>query len=412
MRFTERLMHGWNAFMNKDPTGGYYDYGQAYARNPSRSRFTRGNERSIITAVYNRIALDAAAIDISHCKMDEGNRYVEDVKSGLNECLKISANTDQTGRAFIQDVVMSMLDDGVVAVVPVETNINPINSGSWDVTQLRTARIIDWYPQHIKVQLYDERDSQKKEVVLPKSMVAIIENPFYAVMNEPSSTMQRLARKLSLSDIMDEQTGSGKLDVIVQLPYTIKTEARRAQAEARRKDLETQLATSKFGIAYADSAEHITQLNRSLDNHILDSIEYLTNMLYSQLGLTTEIMNGTASDSVMNNYYSRTIEPILAAICDEFKRKFLTKTARSQHQSIEFFRDPFALLPVSSFAELADKLTRNEIMTSNELRQKIGMKPADDPAADELRNKNLSESKGEQHVNIDGEDITDEYNNE
>lgn len=412
MRFTERLVHGWNAFMNKDPTMTYVDYGQAYGRNPSRARLTRGNDRSIINAVYNRIALDAAAIDISHCKMDDSNRYMYDMPSGLNECLKISANTDQTGRALIQDIVMSMLDEGVVAVVPVETDINPEISGSWDVTQLRTARIVEWYPQHVKVYMYDERDAQKKEIVLPKANVAIIENPFYSVMNEPNSTMQRLVRKLNLSDIIDEQTGSGKLNVIIQLPYTIKTEARRAQAEARRKDLETQLSTSKYGIAYADSAEHVTQLNRSLENHIMDSIEYLTNMLYSQLGLTTEIMNGTADDKVMNHYYSRTIEPILAAICDELKRKFLTKTARSQHQSIEFFRDPFTLLPVSEFAEMADKLTRNEIMTSNELRQKIGLKPADDPSADELRNKNLSESKGEEHVNIDGEQIPSGYTDE
>jgi len=407
MRFIDRLQHGWNAFMNKDPTP--FIRGGGYSSNPARIRLTRGNERSIVTAVYNRISLDCAAIDVSHCRLDDNNRYLENIKSNLNECLSTSANLDQTGRAFMQDVVMSMMDEGCVAIVPVESDDDPNMVNSFDPSNLRVGRIVEWYPSSVRIRLYNEWKGKHEEIVMSKKAVAIIENPFYAVMNEPNSTMQRLIRKLNLSDIMDEQTGSGKLDVIIQLPYTIKTEARRAQAEARRKDLEMQLSTSKYGIAYADSAEHITQLNRSLENHILDSIEYLTNMLYSQLGLTTEIMNGTADDKVMNNYYSRTIEPIMSAICDELKRKFLTKTARSQKQSIEFFRDPFKLVPVSEISEIADKFTRNEIMTSNEIRQIVGMKPADDPRADELRNKNLSEAKGEQHLNVDGQDITEGY---
>lgn len=390
INFGSRLMHAWNAFTNRNPTS-YGDLGDSYYHRPDRVRFSRGNEKSIATAVYNRIAMDAAAVSIKHVRLDENNRYSCDIDSGLNNCLNLEANVDQTGRAFIQDVVMSMLDEGCVAVVPVDTSIDPKTSSSYDILSLRTGKIVQWYPQHVKVRLYDDRTGQKKEIVLPKSTVAIIENPLYAVINEPNSTMQRLIRKLSLLDVTDEQTASGKLDLIIQLPYIIKTQARRDEAERRRKEIERQLAGSKYGIAYADGTEHITQLNRSVENNLMSQIEYLTNMLYSQLGITQTVMDGTADEKTMLNYNNRSIEPIVSAIVDELKRKFLTKTARSQGQSIMMFRDPFRLVPVDNIAEIADKFTRNEIMTSNEIRQVIGMKPSDDPKADELVNSNISQ---------------------
>lgn len=402
---SDRLQHAWNAFMNKDPTRNYRDYGIAYSNRPDRVRFTRGNERTIVTSVYNRIAIDCAAINVKHVRLDDRNRYISDMESGLNNCLTLEANIDQTGRAFVQDVVMSMMDEGVVAIVPVDTTIDPTRSSSFDVETLRTAKILEWRPEHVKVRLYNDKTGKQEELILPKKSVAIIENPMFAVMNEPNSTMQRLIKKLSLLDFIDEQQGAGKLDLIIQLPYIIKTEARRQQAENRRKDIEKQLEGSKYGIAYTDGTEHITQLNRSVDNQLMNQIEVLTRMLYSQLGLTEEIMNGTADEKAMTNYYNRTIEPIMSAIVDELKRKFLTKTARSQKQSICFFRDPFKLVPTTELAELADKFTRNEIMTSNELRQIVGLQPSEDPSADELRNKNLSPIKGEQQIDLNGNPI-------
>ena len=389
---SSRLKHAWNAFVNnRDPTASYRDIGPGYSYRPDRPRLTRGNERSIITSVYNRIALDVAAIDIRHVKLDENDRFSEIIDSGLNNCLALDANIDQTGRAFIQDAVMSMLDEGCVALVPIETTFNPQQTGSFDIVTIRTGKILDWYPKHVRVSVYNERSGKREEIVLPKDTIAIIENPLYAVMNEPNSTMQRLIRKLNLLDAIDEQSGSGKLDLIIQLPYVVKTEARRQQAEARRKDIEMQLAGSKYGIAYTDGTEKVTQLNRSVDNNLMKQIEYLTSMLYSQLGITQAVLEGTADEKTMLNYYSRTIEPIIAAIVDEMKRKFLTKTARTRRQSIAFFRDPFKLVPVDNIAEIADKFTRNEIMTSNEIRQKIGMKPSKDPKADKLINSNLNQ---------------------
>lgn len=392
--FGSRLKHAWNAFLNKDPTSFYRDIGVGHSYRPDRPRLTRGNERSIVTSVYNRIALDAAAINVQHVRLDENNRFLSVIESGLNGCLTVEANVDQTGRAFIQDAVMSMLDEGSVAIVPVDTTFNPESTNSYDINSMRTGKILDWYPNHIRVRVYNEKTGLKEDIEVPKRTVAIVENPLYAVMNEPNSTMQRLVRKLNLLDVVDEQSSSGKLDLIIQLPYVIKTEARRQQAENRRKDIENQLAGSKYGIAYTDGTEHITQLNRSVENNLMKQIEYLTSMLYSQLGITQSILDGTADDKTMLNYYNRTIEPILSAIVDEMKRKFLTKTARSQLQSILFFRDPFKLVPVNEISEIADKFTRNEIMTSNEIRQIIGIKPAEDPKADELRNKNLSTPKG------------------
>lgn len=391
--FASRLKHAWNVFRSRDPTAESMDAGASYYNRPDRPRFTRGNERSITTSVLNRIALDASAIDILHVRLDKNGRFLEEINSGLNNCLTLSANTDQTGRAFKQDVVMSMLDEGCVAIVPTDTTMNPKATDSYDVETMRVGKIIQWRPQHVQVRLYNEQTGKKEEIWLPKKMVAIVENPLYAVMNEPNSTMQRLIHKLGLLDITDEQTASGKLDLIIQLPYVIKTDARRQQAENRRKDIEMQLAGSKYGIAYTDGTEKITQLNRSLENNLMKQVEYLTNQLYSQLGITQTILDGTADEKTMLNYYSRTIEPIVSAIADEMKRKFLTKTARTQNQSIEFFRNPFKLVPVNDIAEIADKFTRNEIMTSNEIRQIVGMKPADDPKADELRNSNIAETK-------------------
>lgn len=393
MSFGSRLKHAWNAFTGNVQMN-YRDLGMSYSYRADRPRMSRGNERSIVTSVYNRIALDVAALNVQHVRLDGNGRFLSVIDDGLNNCLTLEANVDQTARSFIQDVVISMFDEGSVAIVPVDTTTDPNVSGSYDIQSLRVGQILDWYPQHIRTRVYNEQTGRKEDIVVPKSAVAIIENPLYAVINEPNSTMQRLIRKLNLLDVIDEQSGSGKLDLIIQLPYVIKTEARRQQAENRRKDIENQLSGSKYGIAYTDGTEHITQLNRSVNNNLMSQIEYLTSMLYSQLGITQSILDGTADEKTMLNYNNRTIEPIISAIVDEMKRKFLTKTARSQHQSISFFRDPFKLVPVNDIAEIADKFTRNEIMTSNEIRQVVGMKPSEDPRADELRNKNLSAPSG------------------
>ena len=408
MGLMDRVQRGWNAFMNRDPTWHLRNLGEASYLRPDRPRFTRGNERSIVTSVYNRIALDASAITIQHVRLDDNKRFKEVNESGLNNCLTLDANVDQTGRAFIQDAVMSMLDEGCVALVPVDTTIDPKVTDSYDIKTIRTGKILEWRPQHVQVRVYNERTGKKEDIIVPKSTVAIVENPLYAVMNEPNSTMQRLIRKLSLLDVTDEQTASGKLDLIIQLPYIIKTDARRQQAEQRRKDIESQLAGSKYGIAYTDGTEHITQLNRSVENNLMKQIEYLTNMLYSQLGITQSILDGSADEKTMLNYNSRTIEPIISAIVDEMKRKFLTKTARSQNQSIMFFRDPFKLVPVDNIAEIADKFTRNEIMTSNEIRQIIGMKPSDDPKADQLINSNLNHTNEEIQKTYGSKENSDE----
>lgn len=389
MNIGSRLKHAWNAFLNRDPPGSRY-YGGGYSYSPDRMRFSRGSERTIINAIYNRIALDAASITINHVKLDENNRFDSIIDSGLNYCLNTEANADQTGRGLIQDIVMTFLEEGVAAVVPEKTNFDPRYSNSYEIYSMRVGVPVEWYPNHVRVRLFNELTGQKEEITFPKKMVALIENPFYAVMNAPNSTMQQLVRKLALLDVVDEQAGSGKLDMIIQLPYVIKSPARREQAEQRRADIEQQLSGSKYGIAYTDGTERIVQLNRSLENNILKSIEYLTNMVYSQLGVTQEILNGTADEKTMNNYMNRIIEPVISAIADEFKRKFLTKTARTQGQSIMFFRDPFRLAPVSMIAEMADKFTRNEIMTPNEFRQVIGMKPSKDPKSDQLANRNIA----------------------
>jgi len=392
MPFGSRLVHAWNAFWNRDPPR--HTSGSFYSYSPDRRRLTRGNERSIITSVYNRIAMDCAAISIQHVKLDENNRFVEVIDSGLNKCLNLEANIDQTGRAFLQDAIFSMFDEGVIALLPVDTTLDPKTTGSYDINSMRVGKIVDWYPQHVKIQAYNEKTGRKEDIVVPKKIVSIVENPFYSVMNQPSSTLQRLIRKLNILDAIDEQSGSGKLNLIIQLPYVVKSKLKQERAESRRKDLEDQLVGSKYGIAYADGSEKIVQLNRPVENNLMSQIEYLTSMLYSQLGITQGIMDGTADEKTMLNYYNRTIEPILSAIADEMKRKFLTQTARTKGQSIVFFRDPFKLVPVSELAEIADKMTRNEIMSSNEIRQVIGMKPSKDPKADELRNRNLSESSG------------------
>lgn len=391
-RLSSRLKTAWNVFFNKDPTYGYRNLGTNYAYRPDRPRMTRGNERSIVTSVYNRIALDVAAIDILHAKLDENDRYIETIDSGLNTCLNLEANIDQTGRSFIQDVVMSMFDEGVVAIVPVDTINDPTQTDGFDIQSMRTGRILDWYPRHVKVRVYNDRTGEKEDLILPKKAVAIIENPLYAIINEPNSTMQRLIRKLNILDSIDEQSGSGKLDLIIQLPYVIKSDARKKQAEERRQAIEDQLSGSKYGIAYTDGTERITQLNRPVENNLMAQIEYLTSMLYSQLGITQSIMDGTADEQTMLNYYRRTTEPIVAAIVDEMKRKFLSKHARTQRKTILYFRDQFKLVPVEKLAEIADKFTRNEIVSSNEFRHVIGYKPSNDPRADELRNKNLSPS--------------------
>ena len=393
--FTTRLKHAWNAFLNRDPTDEYrpmYRGEVSYGtRRPDRPRLTRGNEKSIVTAIYNRIAMDVAAITINHVRLDENDRYKETIKSSLNSCLTLAANKDQTGRSFIQDVVMSMLDEGAVAIVPVDTTLDPKITGGYDIESMRVGKIVQWYPDHVRVEIYNDRKGFKEEITLPKSMVAIVENPLYSVMNDEQSVLKRLVRKLNLLDVVDEHNGSNKLDLIIQLPYIVKGQLRRKQAEDRRQDIINQLSNSEYGIAYTDGTERITQLNRSVENNILKSVEYLTNMLYGQLGISQAVMDGTADEKQTLNYNNRTIEPIVSAIVDSMKWKFLTKTARSQGQSIMFFRDPFKLVPVENVAEIADKFTRNEIMTSNEFRQVIGMKPSDDPKADELRNANISE---------------------
>ena len=409
LSFGSRLKHAFNAFMNKDPTPDYRNLGISYSSRPDHVRFSRGNEKSIVTSVYNRIALDVATIVIKHCRLDEDDRYLETIDSGLNRCLNLEANIDQSGRSFIQDVVMSMLDEGCVAIVPVDTSLDPKNTSSYDILSMRTGKVLEWYPKHVRVRVYNDRTGNKEDILVPKSAVAIIENPLYAVINEPNSTMQRLIRKLSLLDVTDEQTASGKLDLIIQLPYVIKTDARREQAEKRRKDIEMQLAGSKYGIAYTDGTERITQLNRSVENNLMNQVEYLTNLLFSQLGITQEILNGSADDKTMLNYYNRTIEPIVASIVDEMKRKFLSKTARSQRQTILFFRDPFKLVPINDLAEIADKFTRNEIMSKNEIRQIVGLKPSDDPKADKLINSNITQPN---EVSNETEESTDDNTEE
>ena len=402
--FGSKLKHAWNIFFNKDPTSYMGSLGSSYSVRPDRIRLTRGNERSIITSVYNRIALDVSQIHIQHVRLDDNERFLEVINSGLNNCLNLEANIDQTGRAFMQDVVMSMLDEGCVAVVPVDTSINPKFTCSFDINTMRTAKILEWYPANIRVKIYNDKTGNKEEVIVPKSMAAIIENPMYAVMNEPNSTMQRLIRKLNLLDVIDEESGSGKFNMIIQLPYSVKSNMKQKMAEDRVADIERQLLGSKYGIGYIDATEKITQLNRPIENNLMSQIEYLTNLLYSQLGITQGILDGSADEKTMLNYYSRTVEPILDAIVGEIKRKFLTKTARSQKQSILYFRDPFKLVPVAELSEMADKMTRNEIMTSNEIRQVIGMKPSSDPKADKLVNSNLNQPEEENSENTESKE--------
>ena len=393
MELTRRIKHAFNAFMNRDPTYNY-DRGPGYSFRPDRPRFSRGNERSIVTSVYNRIALDVASLTIQHCKTDADGRFMDVIDSGLNRCLNLEANIDQTGRAFVQDIAMSMMDEGCVAIVPVDTEKYPSiqQLGSKDIYTMRTGKVVTWYPRDVRVRLYDDRDGIKKEITRPKSQVGLPENPFYAVMNEPNSTAQRLTHKLSLLDATDDHNAAGNIDLIIQLPYVVKGQNRKKLAEERRKEMEEQLTNSQYGVAYIDSSERITQLNRSLENHLMKQIEYFTEQLFSQLNITQGILDGTADEKTMQNYFTRTVEPIASAIIDEMKRKFLSKTAMSQHQTILFFRDPFRMVPVNDMAEIADKFTRNEIMTSNEIRQKVGLKPSSDPKADELRNSNISRS--------------------
>ena len=395
MGFINRLKHGWNAFMNKDPTPYQTGLGAASYDNPSRPRLTMGNERSIITTIYNRISTDVASVDIEHVILDDNKRFTDNVEDGLNYCLTTEANIDQASRAFKQDIVLKLLDEGCVAIVPVDTTMDPVHGNIYDIQSMRTAKIINWYPRSIRVRIYNDHTGEFEELDLPKKMVAIVENPFYAIMNEQNSTAHRLKRKLSILDFIDDRSGSDKLDLIIQLPYTIKSEAKKAQAKERRKELTEQLATSEYGIAYIDSTEHITQLNRSIENNLLKQVEYFTNLLFSQLGMTVEILNGTADEYTMNNYYNRIVEPILAAVVDEMNRKFLTKTARTKGHAIKYFRDPFKLVSTTNLAELADKFTRNCIMTSNEFRQVIGLRPVDDPKADTLTNNNISASNTE-----------------
>lgn len=403
MKLMDRIVHSYNAFMNRDPTPKYRFDGPGYSYRPDRPMFTRGNEKTVLTSIFNRIALDVASMTIQHCRLDEDNRFKEIIPSGLNNCLTLEANIDQTARSFIQDLVVSMFDEGVVTAVPIDTSIDPKNSASYDILTMRTGKILEWKPQTIKARVYNDRTGNKEDIVLPKKSVAIIENPFYAVVNETNSTFQRLKRKLSLMDVTDEQTASGKLDLIIQLPYVIKTDARRAEAEKRRREIESQLTSSKYGIAYADGTEKVIQLNRSLENNLMKQVEYLTNQLFSQLNITQSILDGTADEKTMLNYYNRTVEPIVAAIVDEFNRKFLSKTARTQKQAIRAFRDPFRLVPVNDIAEIADKFTRNEIMTSNEIRQAIGMKPSNDPKADQLVNSNISQPEGQEQADYNQE---------
>ena len=390
-----RIKNAWNAFLNKDPTIDFRNEGMTYTYRPDRPRFTRGNERSIATSVYNRIALDVAAVDFKHCRLDTENRYLDDIESGLNNCLTLESNIDQNARAFIQDVVMSMLDEGAVAIVPIDASADPLKTDSYDIGSWRTAKIIEWKPRHVKVRVYNDRTGNKEDILYPKRCVAIIENPLYSIINEPNSTMQRLKRKLALLDVTDEQTASGKLDLIIQLPYVVKSPGRKQQAEERRQAIIDQLAGSQYGIAYTDGTEKITQLNRSLENNLLKQVEYLTTQVFAQLGMTQSILDGTADEKTMLNYYNRTIEPIVDAIVLELKRKFLTKTARTQGQTIMAFRDPFKLVPINNIADIADKFTRNEILSSNELRQIIGRRPSSDKRADMLLNSNLNHSPDE-----------------
>lgn len=401
LTFGERLKHSWNAFMNKDPTETkkYIDLGPSNTRRPDMFRPTRGTEKTIVTAIYTRIAMDVAALTIEHVEIDNNGRYINTIKSGLNYALTEEANIDQTSRAFIQDIVMSMFDEGVVAIVPVDTTLDPLKTGSYDIKTMRVGSVVEWFPQYVKIRLYNDRTGKHEEITLPKKMVSLIENPLYAVMNEQGSIAKRLIRKLNILDAVDEQSGSGKLDLIIGLPYVIKTEARREQAERRRKDIEQQLSGSKYGIAYTDGTEHITQLNRSVENNMFNQIQYLTEMLYNQLGMTKGVFDGTASEEEMLNYQSRTIEPIVSAITEEMQRKFLTKTARSQNQRIMFFKDPFKLTPTDKIADIADKFTRNAILSSNEMRAIIGYKPVDDQRADELSNKNINQSEEEMQNN-------------
>lgn len=394
----KELQHSWSIFNLEEDYRRRSPTGPSLYTNPIRPRFSRGNERTIVTSVYNRISIDSSSISVRHVQMDKEHRFKSYKDSSLDDCLNVEANIDQTSRAFFQDVVISMLDEGCVVVVPTDTTYDITKTEAYDIDAMRTAKVVEWYPKHVKVLLYNEETGQKQEITLPKSEVAIIENPLYAVMNEHNSTMQRLIRKLSLMDSADEELSSGNLDLIVQLPYAVKTDSKRSLAEERRRNIEEQLNGSKYGVAYIDGTEHITQLNRPIENNLMKQVEYLTNLLYSQLGLTQSILDGTADEKTMNNYYNRTIEPILGAIVDEFHRKFLTKTARTQGQAIMFFRDPFKLMPVGEIAEIADKFTRNEIMSSNEFRGKVGMIPSSDPKADELRNKNLSQPKDEQQT--------------
>lgn len=391
MSFTDRLQHAWDAFLNRSPTkNGYYDYGISYGLRPDRPIFHLGNERSIVSSIYTQIAVDVASVSIEHVRLDENGNYVETIDSGLNRCLTLSANIDQTGRDFIEDVVISMFDEGCVAIIPVETTISPEKSGSFIINQLRTGKILEWFPKHVRLLAYNEKTGLKEEIILPKSTVAIVENPFYSIMNEPNSTLQRLIRKLNLLDMVDEQTSSGKLDLIIQLPYVVKTKSREAEAEKRRKQIEMQLSGTKYGIAYTDGTERITQLNRPVENNLLNQVEYLTRMLYSQLGMSETVFNGTADEKTMLNYYNRTVEPILSSITLAMKRTFLTKTAIKQGQSIKYFRDPFNLVQVNELAEIADKFTRNEILSSNEVRAIIGYKPVNTERANALENKNLN----------------------
>lgn len=411
--FGSRVKHAWNAFLNKDPTNSYHhDLGMSYSYRPDRPRLTRGNERSIVTSVFTRIATDVAQVDIKHVRLDDNGRFLEEMNTGLNNCLSVEANIDQTGRAFIFDAVMSMFDEGVVALAPIDTYGNPDISDSYDIHSVRTGKIVKWHPRHVVVNVYNDRTGVREDLVFDKRKVGIIENPFYAVINEPNSTMQRLIRKLNILDAIDEQSGSGKLDLIIQLPYTVKTETKRQQAESRRESMESQLQNSKYGVAYIDSTERVIQLNRPVDNNLMSQIEYLTRMLYSQLGISQGIMEGTADEQTRLSYDTRIVEVILTALVEEMRRKFLTKTARSQSQSIEFFRDPFKLVPVAQLAEIADKFTRNEIMSSNEVRQEIGMKPSKDPKADELRNKNLSAPSNGPKVEAASTNLKEENQNE
>lgn len=391
-----RFKNAWDVFMNRnDVEPSYESVGINSYYRPDRVQYSRGNERSIISALFTRIAMDVASIDIRHVRLDDNGRYGMDMNSGLNNCLSFEANLDQTSRAFIQDLVMTMLDDGVAVAVPERTDVNPAHTASYDIQSMRVGTIVEWYPENVKVRLYNQRTGLKEDLILPKSLVAIIENPMYSVINEPNSTVKRLIHKLNLLDVIDEQSSSGKLDMIIQLPYTVKSDIQKRRADDRIRDIERQLNGSKYGIAYADATEHITQLNRSVENNLLSTIQYLTQMAYSQIGITQSILEGTASEQEQLNYTSHTIEPFVSAICNEFKRKFISKTARTQGQTIMFFRDPFKLVPVSQIAEIADKFTRNEILVPNEIRQIIGFKPADDPNADELRNRNISQSSEE-----------------